>query len=456
MSPGHAYAGRLAEIFGAFESRFAIRFWDGSEFRTNGAGAPVFTILIRHPAALRELMGRPNELRLSRAYMQELIDIEGDRVAAFALVDFLVHRPFGLVNWLRWATTLRSLPRVHGRGEPDVPSLPGPEGSLTRTRDAVRFHYDLPLQFWQLWLDPRLIYSCAYYETPTASLETAQRAKLDHICRKLALRPGEQLLDIGCGWGGLVNHAARYYGVSAHGVTLSEPQATYARGQIAEFGLDQRCSVTVGDFRELPPTRQYDKVASIGAVEHVPERSLPAYFEYAFRALRPGGLFLSQGITSAVSRAGRPKSAFMRRYVFPETHLATLPRMIQESEGQGFETRDVECLREHYALTTRAWLERLEARAEDACRVVGRVTYRKFALMLAGSAYSFATGAMGLYQIVFAKPGPEPPVSLTRRPWYAGGGPESPAVNVKYGRDRDAQVPHVGRGPSSSNARGTG
>jgi cyclopropane-fatty-acyl-phospholipid synthase len=285
----------------------------------------------------------------------------------------------------------------------------------TRTRDAaaVRFHYDVGNAFYALWLDQRMVYSCGYFPTGTEDLDAAQEAKLDYICRKLRLRPGERLLDIGCGWGGLVQLAAERYGVEALGVTLSEPQAALARERIAAAGLADRCRVEVRDYRELPRDAQFDKIVSVGMFEHVGRPRLLTYFKTAYRLLQPGGLFLNHGIaTGPASRNGMMSAplrllwqpgAFVWTYVFPDGELVSPADAIQYAELAGFETRDVENLREHYTLTLRQWVRRLEARHEEAVQLVGEATYRVWRLYMAASAHTFAVGGNALIQALFSK-----------------------------------------------------
>jgi cyclopropane-fatty-acyl-phospholipid synthase len=202
--------------------------------------------------------------------------------------------------------------------------LRGNRTSRERTRQAICYHYDLPVEFWREWLDPQLVYSCAYFRSPEESLDTAQANKLDYICRKLEFRPGEHFLDLGCGWGALVCHAARHYGVHASGITLSPLQADYSTGRIEREGLASRCRIVLGDFREERGEGLYDKIASVGAIEHVAPRDLPAYFQRAFNLLRRGGRFFNQGIVWPATKDRRRGPSFVQNYVFPDGHLETL------------------------------------------------------------------------------------------------------------------------------------
>jgi len=275
-----------------------------------------------------------------------------------------------------------------------------------------------------------MVYSCGYFTDEGQSLDAAQEAKLDHICRKLRLQPGERLLDIGCGWGGLVIHAAEHYGVDATGITLSEPQAALARERIAAAGIEDRCRVEVRDYRELPAGTTFDKIASVGMVEHVGHARLGTYFTEAHRLLAPGGLFLNHGIVRAPAASlslparllWRP-GAFIDRYVFPDGELIPLGEMISQAEEAGFEARDAEALREHYALTLRHWVRRLEGHHDEAVRLVGEETFRVWRLYMAASAHRFATARLNIVQTLLAKPDTagKTRVPLTREDLYALG-----------------------------------
>jgi len=251
-------------------------------------------------------------------------------------------------------------------------------------------------------------------------LDTAQERKLDYICRKLRLKPGQRLLDIGCGWGGLVIHAAQHYGVEALGITLSEPQAELANQRIAEAGLSGRCQVKVLDYREVNDWGGFDALASVGMFEHVGEDLLEVYFRQAFRLLRPGGLFLNHGIAH---RATDPKTkgpTFSNTYVFPDGELVPISTTLRVAEAVGFEVRDVESLREHYALTLRHWVRRLEAHHGEALRYVDEPTYRVWRLFMSGSAHGFTMGRLNVYQSLLVKQGPrgENGLPLTRADLY--------------------------------------
>ncbi len=298
----------------------------------------------------------------------------------------------------------------------------GTKNSPSRDRNAIRFHYDVSNAFYSLWLDPRMVYSCAYFENAGTSLEEAQLRKLDLICRKLDLQPGERLLDIGSGWGGLLIHAATRYGVKAEGITLSERQLEWTRRLIEENGLQERVSVRLLDYREMKEREIYDKIVSVGMVEHVGRKNLPAYFGQAAALLKTGGLFLNHGIgLGPVPRLNEGES-FIDRYVFPDTDLYPLAEMLAPAEKEGLEVRDVDSLREHYAMTLRHWVRNLEAHHAEARQEIAEAAYRIWRLYMAGSAHGFQVGYLTIYQTLLAKIDRRgrSVAPLTREGWYRG------------------------------------
>ena len=272
-----------------------------------------------------------------------------------------------------------------------------------RDAQAIAHHYDVSNDFYALFLDPLMVYTCAYYRDPKGTLEQAQADKLDLVCRKLRLAPDETLLDIGCGWGSLAIWAAQHYGARAHGVTLSRAQADFAAARIATLDLGSRCRVEYRDVRDLPADARYDKIAAVGVIEHVGIPNYPAFFARVHEMLRPGGLYLNHGITHAFSWKPTSHTEFLTRYVFPNGDLAGLTETLTEMERARFEILDVEGLRLHYARTCRQWIERLEARADEARRIVGERVYRTWRLYLTCSAVAFETSSLGLYQVLLQK-----------------------------------------------------
>ena len=364
------------------------------------------TLTVRDPAVLA-VLSQPTIGGLAEAYVEGRIDLEGDIEAA-----------------IRIATGL-----AEAGGEPVArrPDLNSAEHRPQGDRTDISHHYDVGNGFYRLWLDERMVYSCGYFENGDEDIDTAQRAKLDHICRKLRLAPRQRLLDIGCGWGALVLHAARHYGVSAVGVTLSEQQALLARERIGATGLADRVQVELLDYRDLPQRfgeASFDKVASVGMFEHVGVRNLPLYFGTAARMLRDRGLMLNHGITSADVESrpvGSGAGDFVGRYVFPNGELPHLALAVREMAAAGFEIVDVESLRRHYALTLALWSQRLDQRLAEAARQVSERTLRVWRVYLAGCSQGFALGWMNLHQILGSRqvaPGPTE-LPLTRRWMYS-------------------------------------
>ena len=412
----------LRIVFGdAYARDFNIALWDGTYVAATRE--PRFTLRVNSPGALRAAFSPPVNLNAGRTFASGLLDVDGDIEAAVDELYDLVQRP-PAPTLLRLMMLLRRLPRAH-LPELREAHLRGKRHSLARDRAAIGFHYDQPVEFYASFLDRDLVYSCAYFDEGVTDLDGAQRAKIDHTLRKLRLRPGERLLDIGCGWGAVVIRAARDYGAQVLGVTLSRGQAQEAARRIAQAGLGDRARVELRDYREL--TAQdglFDKIVSIGMFEHVGRDKLAEYFETAYRLLRPGGLFLNHGIAISERNARTGKtSGFMGRFIFPDGELETVSDSLQFAERAGFEVRDVENLREHYARTLRHWVKNLETNRAQAVAAAGEQSYRAWRLYLAGSAQGFRTGRIGVYQALLAKPAKGGAVNLpaTRRDLYSAG-----------------------------------
>jgi cyclopropane-fatty-acyl-phospholipid synthase len=286
--------------------------------------------------------------------------------------------------------------------------------------ESIAFHYDVSNDFYKTWLDERMLYSCAYFESPEQDINQAQRNKLDYICRKLRLQPGESLLDIGCGWGALVCWAAKNYKVRARGITLSINQYDYAIEEVKRQGLENLVTIELLNYRELPRVATYDKVSSIGMFEHVGLKNLPTYFEIVHQVLKPSGLFLNHGITSEKPGWSRGVATkFINRHVFPDGELDTVSNIQLRMEDASFEIFDVEGLRPHYALTLRHWVNRLDANSDEVIRQVGERTYRVWRLYMTGCALQFEQGTTGIYQILAErKHDGLPSLPLTRRDLY--------------------------------------
>lgn len=412
----------LKEIFAAGAKTMNVRLWNGALW-PDDRPRPA-TLALQHPGALARMFSAGTEAGLAEAYLHNDFDIEGDIEAAFENADLLLE---GLADWKRKlklaALFLRtpSLWRANGASR-ILPNLRGRRHSIARDREAVSSHYDLSNDFYRLWLDRQMVYSCAYFHSPNDTIDQAQEQKLDYICRKLRLCPGQHLLDIGCGWGGLILHAAKHFGVEAVGVTVSERQAELARTRIAEAGLQARAEVRLCDYREAATEpEQFDAIVSVGMAEHVGREKLPDYFAIAHRLLKPGGVFLNHAIgDSVVARADNTDGSFIEQYVFPDADTPPLPIMLRAAESSGFEIRDVENLREHYALTLRHWLRRLEAHRDEAMKFVSEETYRTWRLYLAGCGHGFRRSHLAVYQTLLTKLNytGSTNLPLTRADWY--------------------------------------
>jgi len=401
---------------------FAIRFWDGSLWEEEAGQPRRFTLVLNHAGALRKMFMPPTELNLGEAFIFGDFDVEGDLQAALAIGE-RVMQDWDINDMLRFGWRLLRLPSTpHSTNGRQAVRLAGGEHSLQRDRAAIQYHYDVSNEFYKLFLDKNLVYSCAYFASADDSLDVAQERKLDYLCRKLRLQEGETLLDIGCGWGGLIIHAAKNYGVTATGITLSERQAEHARQRIKDEGLEDRITVEIRDYREMEPAHQFDKIVSVGMFEHVGRKMLPVYFEQAHKLLKPGGVFMNHGI-AGLQEFEFKVSSFINEYVFPDGELVPINVTIRAAEQAGFEVRDIESLREHYTLTLKHWVERLEHNKSKALQHVDRVTYRVWRIYMSGARRAFEIRYNNLYQVLLAKPDNcgNAYLPLTRADWYANG-----------------------------------
>ncbi|MEV5979272.1 cyclopropane-fatty-acyl-phospholipid synthase family protein [Streptomyces sp. NPDC052114] len=395
-----------------------IRAWDRSE--AGPPGTPV--LVVRNRRALRHLLWKPGELGLARAWVAGDLDVDGDLYAALdAMAEFIWERgpeQEGKARSLR--ESLRD-PRVRAAARsllalsaPFLPPSPPPEemrghGRLhlhTKGSDkrAISHHYDVGNDFYELVLGPSMVYSCAYWEAPGATLEDAQRDKLDLVCRKLGLRPGMRLLDVGCGWGSMAIHAAREYGVGVVGVTLSREQAAYARKRIADAGLTDRIEIRVQDYRDVRDG-PYDAISSIGMAEHVGAERYLEYAQDLYALLKPGGRLLNHQIARRpqADESAYTVDEFIDAYVFPDGELAPVGTTVGILERAGFEVRDLESIREHYALTLRRWVANLEAHWVEGRRLTSPGRARVWRLYMAASALAFERNRIGVNQVLAVK-----------------------------------------------------
>ncbi|WP_027946293.1 class I SAM-dependent methyltransferase [Amycolatopsis taiwanensis] len=405
-------AGALADLVSTAlgeELPIRLRCWDGS---VSGPPDAHIRLTLRHRRVLRRLAWAPNELGLARAYVAGEIDVEGDFVDALSGLHRLLAGG-ALRSDLDWAARreiARTAVRLGAIGLPPKP--PAEEIKLTgrihsRARDAraISHHYDVGNDFYALVLGPSMTYSCALWGEDVETLEEAQTAKVDLVARKLGLTEGMRVLDVGCGWGTFVIHAAREYGARAIGITLSRAQAEFARKRVAEEGLSDRVEIRVQDYREVADG-PFDAIASIGMAEHVGAAMLPTYAGALFRLLRPEGRLLNHAISRHPLVPPRPdNTSFISRYVFPDGELEPVSVMSGAIEDAGFEVRDVESLREHYGRTLRAWVGNLDANWAKAVRLSGPGRARVWRLYMAASALAFESGSIGVNQILAVKPG---------------------------------------------------
>lgn len=425
-------AARLARalglVLGAEEVPLRLRAWDGSE--AGPAGAPV--VVVRSRRALRRMAWSPGQLGLGRAYVAGEIDVEGDMFATFSALTSVgrlaertpVPGPSAR-DRLRLALTAARLGALGPEPlpPPEEHVLDGHGGRHTRHRDAaaIAHHYDVGNDFYALVLGPSMVYSCAVWDDETArmdlreGLDRAQEAKLDLVCRKLGLAPGMRMLDVGCGWGSLALHAAERHGATVVGVTLSMEQATLARKRAAAAGLTDRVEIRVQDYREVADA-PFDAVSSVGMAEHVGADRIPGYVARLHELVRPGGRLLHHAIAWNAPERSWDSDTFIARYVFPDGELVGLAAMVGALERGGFEVLDVEPLRRHYALTLRAWVQRLEESWDRAVAATSEGRARVWRLYMAASALGFESGQLGVNQVLVRRPGGEEP-PLRRTGW---------------------------------------
>ncbi len=412
---------------------FVLRLWDGSETKMGPAARNDLAIAIRSPAMLTRLVRRPRLASLIEGFATGDVAIEGGTLLDLAARAEGGRR--GLLKKIDKRLAARALlPFLFGSGSADMSHAfsgradAAEYGKGRDDRALMQFHYDMSNAFYALFLDPEMVYTCAYWPTPETTLEQAQFAKLDLVCRKLRLQSGERLLDIGCGWGGMVIHAATHHGVHATGVTLAEEQFAYATEKVRRLGLQDRVTILLKDFRELDAPL-FDKVSSIGMYEAVGLDNREGYFKGVKDRLRPRGAYLHHAITrpmkrnERVFRRKRPEFQALVNFIFPGGELDHLGGTHDAMERNGFEIHDCEGLREHYGRTCRAWTERLHARRAEAVAEVGHAKTEIWLLYLAGCALAFERGTVGIFQTLATRrargPSGLPP---TRADWYPVGG----------------------------------
>jgi cyclopropane-fatty-acyl-phospholipid synthase len=414
----------LKALMGGYTPRdFAVRFWDGTTWDSEPGQPARFTLVLHHPGSVRKMFWPPGILTPLKAYVYDDYDIEGDLVGFCNLCGYLedLKPTLSVVQQLSLGWRLWNLPKVERpRGGRQMAQLHGAVHSRERDQQAIRYHYDVSNEFFELVLGPQMVYTSGIFADPSEDLAAAQERKLDLICRKLRLKPGERLLDIGCGWGGLVMHAARNYGVQAVGVTISQRQADWARDKIRAAGLETRCRIDLVDYRDVDEREPFDKIVTVEVIEHFGAAQFPAFFQKCGRLLRPQGSLLIQQITQADPSAFRGALEFSQHFIFPDGELTTIGFTYGAAEKAGFEVRDMECIREHYCLTLQHWLRSLEARHDDVVRITDEANFRIFRLHYAGSVRAFANNVYNLHQTLYVKPdGFASGYPFGREDWYA-------------------------------------
>jgi cyclopropane-fatty-acyl-phospholipid synthase len=418
---------QLDRIFESYAGPgFAIHFWDGSSWVTHEAQA-TFGICLRTETAWQALCESPDDVTLGAKYIDGEIEINGDLYLALRALPFLEsaikkaipapvkgfrHHSAVLGNHLQRLTRWG---RVH---------------SQSRDAASIAHHYDKPPEFFRLFLGSSMVYSCAYFQAWSKTLDEAQKDKMDLICRKLDLRRGERFLDIGCGWGSLVLHAAMHYGTLSRGISLSERQVNHAVRRISKEQASE-CEVELMDFRDLAWQKaRFHKIASVGMCEHVGLKNMQGYFQHAYSMLFPRGLFLNHGITRCAIDS-HPGSSFIDRYIFPDGELLTVSEMVSAAEDAGFEVRDVEDLREHYEETLHRWVSALSENEAEAVKLTDEPTVRTWRLYMSGCAEAFRRGDIAIHQLLLSKNDHGfSSAAKVRERWYPNGQKISPGPAV--------------------------
>ncbi len=395
----------VAEVLGKVlgpGAALGIRAYDGSR---SGPEEPEVALDIRSPKALSYLVTGLGELGLVRAYVSGELDLDGD---VYTVLQYLARTDVGRLTLPERVRALRAMDPAVFRWVPPPPeeappavrrAMTGLRHSKRRDAEAISHHYDVSNQFYEWVLGPSMAYTCAVFPTEDSTLEEAQYEKFDLVARKLGLRPGQRLLDVGCGWGGMVIHAAKHYGVSALGVTLSQEQSDWAQKAIADEGLTGLAEVRHADYRDVPEGG-FDAVSSIGLTEHIGARALPGYFDCLRSKLRPRGRLLNHCITRPTTTEGVKAAAFIDRYVFPDGELVAVGHLAGVMQDAGLEVRHAENLREHYAMTLAAWGRNLDAHWDEAVADVGLGRARVWALYMAGSRLGFEENRIQLHQVL--------------------------------------------------------
>ncbi|MBK5223956.1 MAG: class I SAM-dependent methyltransferase [Acidimicrobiia bacterium] len=429
----------IVESFLGERAPLRVTCWDGSSFGDPGA---TVGITVTSPTAPRRLLWNPGELGLGRAYVAGEIELHGSIFDLLGLRDQVGGRDddvalrLGLRDWWSFLGSVRRLGAIGPRPTPPPQEarLRGRRHSKARDAAAIRHHYDVGNDFYRLVLGPTMTYSCAYFPEPGTTLDQAQELKYELICRKLGLERGMRLLDVGCGWGGMVLHAAQQHGVEAVGITISAQQADLARQRVSEAGLGGRVEIRLQDYRDIDDG-PFDAISSIGMFEHVGLEQLTAYLGQLRRLLQSGGRLVNHAISRPRGVGGFDRDSFVARYVFPDGQLHEAGRVVSALQDEGLECRDVESLREHYARTLRQWVANLEANWDEAVALVGAPRARIWLLYMAGSALGFEANRLNVHQVLATNTAPD---GRSRMPATRAG-----FVTAATGADADPSEPRV-------------
>ncbi len=420
-----AARGLAAELAGKLDLNASLKLWDGSRTPLGSNVTGPFEIAIASPGVIGSLLRRPTLDNFIRHYVQKGIDFSGGTLIDLGSELNRAERSVKLKGREALALAMRLSAFLLARGETTQDDqgfggdIIGKKRKREDNKDYIQFHYDLSDDFYALFLDPEMVYSCAYFTDWGNTIAQAQADKLEMICRKLRLKPGERFLDIGCGWGGLVCHAAKTYGVTAHGITLSQNQLEYARAKVKRLGLADRVTIALMDYSGV--TGAFDKIASIGMYEHIGLKNIPAYMAKMQSLLTRDGLFLNHAISRRAPKEGwlkrrmRPEQKAIAKYIFPGGELDDIGHSLVAMERAGFEIQDVEAWRLHYALTCKLWCERLTAERARAIAFVGEEKYRIWVAYLAGVSLAFSRGTLRIFQTLVSKSAKRPPATPPTR-----------------------------------------
>jgi len=404
----------LNTLLKGYAGPVAIKLWDGSLHKSDVETRCV--VHIHHPGVLRDLIWRRDLVKVAESFITGHIDVIGDLEILFQLERHFQQFSPGLGDGVQLLIDAWRLPSLNHK---DVDKrVKAGNKQQANSRQAISHHYDVGNDFYRLWLDQNMVYSCAYFRDTGQTLDQAQQDKLDYLCRKLRLQPGQTLLDIGCGWGALAVWAAKHYGVKVYGITLSKEQLALASGRVQHEGLEDRIEFALRDYRDLSDTHQYDRIVSVGMFEHIGVKNFPVYFGKIKRLLKPGGLFLNHGITIKDNLQRSSLKRFINQYIFPDGELTRISDVNDAMEQAGFEIIDVESLRRHYALTLRRWVQTLEEKSKRSIELTSQETYRLWRLYMSGFAYYFEEGTVNLHQILAVHQHDQLTVPLRREDIY--------------------------------------